>query len=337
MSVALLVDFKSPADWPFLRRLALNRKVDCRSEISNTPEFHKTRLGVLRRYYRYFAFPLRLVLNRPADWDCIVAWQQFYGLNYAMWSRLLRRPKRVRLITMTFIYNPRQGFLGKFYHKYIRYCISGGYIDRVACFSPQECRSYARQFNLPESLFTSLELGVDATEGTGIRPHKGSYVFSAGRSNRDYDFLTDALRDTYDLRIACPEYTPAVPSGSHTLDVLDNCFGEAMLHEMAHSLCVVIPLRDTAVSSGQLVVLQAMRMGKPVIVTENDTMPTYIDHGTTGFIVPKDKRELLDTIRLLDSDKELYERISRNQRTAFTARFTEEALADRLSQVIDSL
>lgn len=190
--------------------------------------------------------------------------------------------------------------------RYVKFCLSSGYVDRVVCFSSQECRTYAKQFGLPESLFTSLELGIDATEGADVVPHKGTYVFSTGRSNRDYDFLVESL-------------------------------GEAMLREMAHSLCVVIPLRDTAVSSGQLVVLQAMRMGKPVIVTENDTMPTYIDHGTTGFIVHKDKRQLLDTIRLLDSDKELYERISRNQRAAFTARFTEEALADRLSQVIDSL
>ena len=80
-----------------------------------------------------------------------------------------------------------------------------------------------------------------------------------------------------------------------------------------------------------------MRMGKPVIVTENDTMPTYIDHGTTGFIVPKDKKQLLDTIKKLESDNELYECISRNQREAFRAKYTEEALADRLSKVIDSL
>lgn len=306
MSVALLVDFKLRSDWPFLRRFASKHKVDCVSKVSNTPDFHTTRFGVLRRYYRYFIFPLKLVLKHPADWDCIVGWQQFHGLNYALWSSLLHRPKKERLIVMTFIYNPKHGLVGKIYHRYVKFCLSSGYVDRVVCFSSQECRTYAKQFGLPESLFTSLELGIDATEGADIVPHKGTYVFSTGRSNRDYDFLVESL-------------------------------GEAMLREMADSLCVVIPLRDTAVSSGQLVVLQAMRMGKPVIVTENDTMPTYIDHGTTGFIVHKDKRQLLDTIRLLDSDKELYERISRNQRAAFTARFTEEALADRLSQVIDSL
>lgn len=306
MSVALLVDFKLRSDWPFLRRFASKHKVDCVSKVSNTPDFHTTRFGVLRRYYRYFIFPLKLVLKHPADWDCIVGWQQFHGLNYALWSSLLHRPKKERLIVMTFIYNPKHGLVGKIYHRYVKFCLSSGYVDRVVCFSSQECRTYAKQFGLPESLFTSLELGIDATEGADIVPHKGTYVFSTGRSNRDYDFLVESL-------------------------------GDAMLREMADSLCVVIPLRDTAVSSGQLVVLQAMRMGKPVIVTENDTMPTYIDHGTTGFIVHKDKRQLLDTIRLLDSDKELYERISRNQRAAFTARFTEEALADRLSQVIDSL
>lgn len=306
MSVALLVDFKLRSDWPFLRRFASKHKVDCVSKVSNTPDFHTTRFGVLRRYYRYFIFPLKLVLKHPADWDCIVGWQQFHGLNYALWSSLLHRPKKERLIVMTFIYNPKHGLVGKIYHRYVKFCLSSGYVDRVVCFSSQECRTYAKQFGLPESLFTSLELGIDATEGADVVPHKGTYVFSTGRSNRDYDFLVESL-------------------------------GDAMLREMADSLCVVIPLRDTAVSSGQLVVLQAMRMGKPVIVTENDTMPTYIDHGTTGFIVHKDKRQLLDTIRLIDSDKELYERISRNQRAAFTARFTEEALADRLSQVIDSL
>lgn len=110
-----------------------------------------------------------------------------------------------------------------------------------------------------------------------------------------------------------------------------------MLRRMSESLCVVIPLDDISVSSGQLVVLQAMRMGKPVIVTENVTMSTYIDNGKTGFIIPKDKDELLRTIDRLASDSELYEKVSRCQRETFLKKFTEEALADRIADIINQV
>lgn len=337
MSVAILIDFKYTGKWPFLERLASRHKVECREMVTNTPDFHKNKIGTLRRYFHYFFFPLRLVLKHPSQWECIVAWQQFYGLNYALWSRLLRKKKKLSLITMTFIYNPKGGLAGRLYRRYIKYCLTGGYIDKLVCYSPQECSSYAEHFGIAQSLFTSLPLGIDASTGDNIPTRKGNYIFSTGRSNRDYDFLVDAVADRYDLRIACPEYKPAAKEGTHRVEVLDNCFGDDMLRQMAESLCVVIPLRDTGISSGQLVVLQAMRLGKPVIVTENDTMPNYIDQGKTGFIVPKDRQQLLKTIDLIAGDDELYRRMAECQQTTFAKRFTEEALADRMSDIITRL
>ncbi|MFG6386725.1 MAG: glycosyltransferase family 4 protein [Muribaculaceae bacterium] len=333
MSVLLLTDTEE-GYWSFEERLGDSFKVDCRHKATNRPEFHKNKLGTLRRYFHYFAFPLKFALKRNQGWECMVAWQQFFGLNTAFWSRLLHLPKKAPLLTMTFIYNPKAGLAGKIYGKYIKYCLTGGYIDKVICYSPQECESYSRSFGISPELFAFVPLGISKAEGPELHPVKGDYVFSTGRSNRDFTFLVDALKDRYDLRIATQGFASPAAGSVRKLEILDNCFGDDMLRRMSESLCVVIPLDDISVSSGQLVVLQAMRMGKPVIVTENVTMSTYIDNGKTGFIIPKDKDELLRTIDRLASDSELYEKVSRCQRETFLKKFTEEALADRIADII---
>lgn len=337
MSVAVLVDFKLNDGWTFRKKLAEYYPLDCRECVTNTPEYHGSKSGVLKRYLKYFTFPLKMVLNTPAQWECIVGWQLFYGLNYAFWSRLLGKKKRTKLIVLTFIYNPKRGFLGKIYERYIKYSLSGGYIDKVVCFSPDECRDYSKRFGLPDDLFTFIPLGIGSVTGKPVSPVKGDYIFTTGRSNRDYDFLVEAVKDDYDLKIACPGYKPSTPPGSKRVEVLDDCFGDKMLEEMAGSMCVVIPLRDTKVSSGQLVLLQAMRMGKPVIVTENLTMPNYIDNGQTGFIIEKDKDALLNALHQLSGDDALYAAMSESQKTVFRERFTEEALAERVADMIRNL
>ena len=58
--------------------------------------------------------------------------------------------------------------------------------------------------------------------------------------------------------------------------MLNDCIGDDMLKIMARSHCVVIPLKDTGISSGQRVILQAMALGKPIICTDADGIRDYV-------------------------------------------------------------
>lgn len=320
----ILVDFKPRKDWEFLKLLNFYAPFDVNGVVSNKSFFH-TKLGNIVRYLIYFFYPLFFLILKSRNYDRILGWQQFFGINYAFWCRLLHLKKRHYLAISTFIYKSRGGGekrkLGRLYYKYFKWSIDNKYVDKIICFSSTEPRYYAETFNMPLVKFSYVPLGM--TKIDGINTVKGDYVFSTGRSNRDYDFLIETFSETnIKVRIASGGYVYRGDADISNVEVLQGCYGKDMLEEMAHSFCVVIPLKDTHVSSGQLVILQAMQLGKPVIVTENDTAEDYIENGQTGYIIKKNKEDLLATINGLKDNNNLYRDISNKAGSAFEERYS---------------
>jgi hypothetical protein len=68
----------------------------------NAPFYH-TKIGKLVRQIIYFVFPLWFVLFRRFKYGTVFAWQQFFGINVAFWSRVFNLKKRNHLIINTFI------------------------------------------------------------------------------------------------------------------------------------------------------------------------------------------------------------------------------------------
>lgn len=229
--------------------------------VTNT--FHKGMLDSLKRFFMYFMFPLTIVIRRN-NYDKIIGWQQFFGLNFAFWCRLFHLKKKNDLTVMTFIYNEKKGIIGTLYKKYISYIITSKYIDRIICYSKHECNYYAQLFNINAEKFIFIPLGIAPLKCTDTTNY--GYAFAPGRSNRDYDFLAEVFDNTpYKCIIACD--TLSAKSYPSNITILKDCTGEAMIDAMAHCHCVAIPLKDLMISSGQLVALQAMSLGKPIICT----------------------------------------------------------------------
>lgn len=290
-------------------------------------------LGNILRFIKYFLFPFRLLtqLNR---FKTIIAWQQFYGLNLAFWQRLLHLKKRNNLIVLTFIYKKKGGFIGYCYHCYISYIVKSKYIDLLVCFSEFECEYYSELFNLDRGKFSFIRLGNNKNCLDDLDICNKGYIFSTGRSNRDYDFLVEAVEKMdYKLFIACDTYNYA----SEKIQVDTNCFGDKMIRKMAEAFCVVIPLKDTQISSGQLVILQAFELGKPVIVTDSRGVSDYIINEENGFIIPKHKDALQSILKRLSSDKLLYEQISRNARMYFLENYSLDSMASDLAEKLGQI
>ena len=203
------------------------------------------------------------------------------------------------------------------------------YVDKFVCFSRRECEYYSSLFGVALEKFVYVPLGIESSE---IETSKGDYIFSTGRSNRDYDFLVDALKGRKEKTIiACDSYQ-GQEEGNVKVD--RNCYGEKMRRVMAGSFCVVVPLKNPRISAGQLVILQAMEMGKPVIVTESDGVSDYVQNGKTGFIVNKSSAELIEAIDRLRAEKQLYESISLYSHQYFSQHHTESAMGRAVGEVL---
>jgi hypothetical protein len=109
-------------------------------------------------------------------------------------------------------------------------------------------------------------------------------VFAGGDSLRDYDTLVEAARRlSVRVEIACDLDEPdKLPSNVSAGRVPHSRFMEMM----RHAAVVVVPLEPAIRSAGQQTYLNAMALGKAVVVTDTVGVRDYIEHERTGLIVP---------------------------------------------------
>lgn len=319
-------------EWGFRRVLSENAGREFEIEYMSTGNGSNK----LRNLACYFLFPLQVFLRR-SRYDCIVANQQFYGLLLAFYCRLFHVSKTFRLVIITFIYLPKQGLIGQIYGRFMRYITSSNYIDQYIVRSSRELETYATQLGIDRQKLKLVPLGlggnVDAADDPAMQSRR--YVLSAGRSNRDYGFLVDALQGTtYNVDIICDTCTLTPKT--------DNITIHRDIHEtfplwMRNCYCVVIPLRDTQVSSGQLVLLQAMMEGKPVIVTDADAVRDYLIAGETAITIHNTREDLLNALDRLYTDHALYQRLSDNSRRIFAERYSADQAVAAIGRHIAEL
>ena len=328
---AVFVDFQLKKDWFFTKELETKalepwKAIECR-----TNQYHGSKMAALIRFFWYFAFPLKMVLWRT-NWDRIIAWQQFYGLNFAFWCRLLHLKKLNELTIMTFIYKKKSGVIGKLYHLYMSFIVQSKYIDRFVCFSKEECEYYPSLFNVSRKRFVYVPVGIEPIDYHDTKDE--GYIFATGRSNRDYDFLLSVLDNSdYQCQIACDTMAKTLNGGG--ISILTDCHGNEMIKRMAHSHCVVIPLKDIHASSGQLVILQAMALGKPVICTDADGIRDYTSTDTT-IMIPNDVDKWKEALNLLYNNEQLYNKLSDSSYDFYEKNFTDIVMYRNIANIINT-
>ncbi len=283
------------------------------------------------RYLKYIVYPFYLIAVR-SQYEVIISWEQFFGLMMAFYLRFFRVRSCPPIDIMTFIYRPKKGWIGKAYYYFVKSAVTSRYIRRIYVFSSSEIAHYAGVFGIEKEKFVAETLGIaDRAAIIHEQPpiRTDAFFLAAGRSNRDYDFLRRAWEGRKEsLCIVCDvEMAEDTPNIRYE----KNCHGDGYLRLLADARAVIVPLRSREFSSGQLVVLQAAMLGKPVIVTENDTIQEYIENGKTGFIIPKDSEALWNSIGWLEDDAH-YERISQNARHEFEERFSLYELGCRIGR-----
>lgn len=321
----IAADMPVDHNWPLARELSDLIGEDFRIETLDG----RAHVARTRRIVNYFRMGLRLFRHRKQT-RLLVSWQQFFGVVFAWLCNLFRVNKTTTVVVMTFIYRSKHGLPGRIYHRWIRGVLHSGYVDRVIVYSRFEVEHYSRLFQVDKPLFVYAPLTtptppqLDTTER--------GYIFSTGSSNRDYDLLIGALAHTrHRLVIAC--HSLPQPEAKN-IRVLHNTFNSDMLAHMAGADIVVVTLSDPNISSGQLVVLQAMSLGKPVIVTRSRGLEDYVADNVTGIVVDSDPSQLLQAVDTLQSDLHLRRRMGQAAREAYERNHTPRHLARAVAEVL---
>lgn len=165
----------------------------------------------------------------------------------------------------------------------------------------------------------------------------GPAVFAGGDSLRDYRALTQAAAAIQGevfiaTRLAMP------PTDAKNLTVRGVTPQEYSALSRAAKIHVVALAADSVRSAGQQTYLNAMALGRPVVVTDAPGVRDYVEHGVTGFVVaPDDPDELAGTINMLLATPNTAARVGAAAKEAVASRFTGRHYAQRLRQLAVSL
>jgi glycosyltransferase involved in cell wall biosynthesis len=259
--------------------------------------------------------------------------EEFPGIQYLAIHALRRRAKRIAML-MHNVANARRSLP-------LKTLRLAGLADHLLCLSEESKRELITQYGYPSARVTVAGSRVD-TEF--FRPDPTvtvqGHVCSAGAVNRDYDSLIAAVEPLgVQLKIAADTQW-RFSAKAHDIGQLPpfvemRSWGDYLsLRQLyAESAIVVVPLARSLMS-GVTVALEAMAMGKPVIMTDIPYVADFMINGEHGFLVPRGD---IDTLRarirfLLDHPTEA-ERMGQRAREWVLSRFTVEHYVNRILSV----
>lgn len=154
------------------------------------------------------------------------------------------------------------------------------------------------------------------------------YVLSAGRTLRDYATLLNAVRQLPELptSVICGQNDFQGLEAPSNVQVFTEIPRDTYLEKLRRCRLVALPLLNTERATGQVVMLEAMAMGKPVITTRSPGTVDHIADGENGILIePGDADALAREIERLWDDPTLRQRLGE----AAVQTMIESASADR--------
>lgn len=319
----------------FIRGLQDQTGEQWRAIVCNSNKGRQGLTNVIR-YIKYFAFPFKIFCQRKR-YQRIIGWQEFYGLVYAFYCRLFRVKKCNTLIIKNFIYKPKKGFVGKLYFRFMNYIVKSGYVDTYICASKTMVQYCCEAFGEKDDKFVFIPFGVNdfASEYKPEAPAANDYVLSLGRSNRDWQFLLNGVKGSeYPVKIICDELRVEDPP--ENVEILNNVWGNMTHSYIYNCKCMVIPIADGRIASGDTVLLMAMSFGKPIIITKPSCLADdYVTDGYNGIVIEKDAKQLQAAIDRIFKNDTLYQQLSQNGRQHYLDNHSLYTYGKNVGKLID--
>lgn len=290
---------------------------------------------ITRMWLPFFLFAIRSFI-KGRRYNAIISWSGVVGLFMGFFKLIFLRDQP-RLFVKTFIFRPRANrIINLLRFWFCKICTKK--MDGIICHSSDEVSYYTNLFDLNHQQIRFIPYGIELPEVNFQKKGEDTYITSAGRSNRDYKLLTRAMDGIeMKVKIYCSEdYRKLLRNVKNSnFEIHTDTPLEEFLRALWDSLFVVIPLKDPGISSGQLVLLQVMALGKAVIATDCWGTRDYVKHMENGILVaPNNASELREKILYLLDNPEEVEKFGRNAKKTVKEHFNIRSFASSMGNYI---
>jgi glycosyltransferase involved in cell wall biosynthesis len=296
--------------------------------------------GKLITYYPAFmrAGLRAFVETRKKPYDLVVAWGGQNGFTYALLRSIVGQTKPPLIILSFNLQGVLSHFLGL-----ARFGMRS--VSRVVVFTPFEVEQYQRLLSLapeaisycPHGWFDPMRWYVPReVPKSDSLANSGNFIFTSGRSYRDYETLARAVEGTdVCVKVSSRPFNLAginLPKNMEPMGWLDYRVHQDYLYE---SNFYVVPLESIDFAGGDSSLLAAMSFGKAVVATRAPSTETYLEHGETGLLVePGDIQGMRQAILDLWRNPEEAVRMGKKARRRFEENHTMEKLAQRVYDIV---
>jgi glycosyltransferase involved in cell wall biosynthesis len=249
----------------------------------------------------------RRLIRKHAGRSVVVS----HGPLLALYSECLARPASSQALHLVFSFNFTNlptGARRSLLRRYLRR------VDRLVVASAIERTLYSEYFELDVDRIDLLLWGVQPPVQELTKAARFSdrpYICAIGSQARDYDTLVEAMRRIPNVKlilVATPDSLPlrVLPAN---VEVLTNVPLADAMNVLAHSMFMVLPLRNSTVPCGHVTVVSAMHMGKAILATDSAGLRDYlIDGSNAEFFSTGNPKQLAEKIERLISEPLLCQR-----------------------------
>lgn len=240
------------------------------------------------------------------------------GLLYRVY-----KPKKVKLIGYEIIFNFKDNLRNKAVIGLWRLAVKK--IDKLIVQTTSERDYLAGVFKTTNQKFETIPFYTE--DANYIGPTADGYIFAAGRMERDFVTLLQALEQNKLPAVLVADKSlreTLEPLKSHQVKIYYNIPKEQYLELLEKARMVVVPLFKGAAARGQVVILEAMKYGKPVLSSKVAGTVDYIEHDKTGLLAePENTAQLRSLLEQyfpkLEALQEIGKRGFETQRSRFSA------------------
>lgn len=222
--------------------------------------------------------------------------------------------------------------------------------DLIVCFARSQTLYWQKVYGYSNTRF--IPFGIDVESYTANYTYY-PYIFSGGRSDRDYATLIKAL---YMLRSKLKSIKIYIAYGKDTITFKNPLLiipqQNSQLHvrlfyELPHKLYIkllskamlmILPLRSAYYATGHTSLLEAMALGKAVIVSNIPSVMDYVVNWKTGVLFkPGDHLDLKDKIEYLLENQGYIVKLGMRAREAVEQYFNLKAMTIELMKLISKV
>jgi len=200
------------------------------------------------------------------------------------------------------------GFMEKFMINTVKHVV-----DLCIVWGKADVVNFSNEYELPKEKFLFYHYHT-TLEYFNVNPIPGKYIFAGGNSQRDYFTLIEAVKNiNYPVFIATMVEGIANMASSYPHIVVKAVTPAEFRDKMAGcSIFVECHAQGFLRTGGHQTMLNAMWLGKPVVLADENSALGYIVDGENGLVVNiGDIENLRNKINLLISDSSLCQRIAK--------------------------